>query len=394
MSMFRVRTAVIRENPLAQLATILLIGAFLWGTGLPTWINNANAAALTNFSDVLNDSDLSANSIHRLTFTTSNALDDGDSILITLDYGDDDFVIGFLGATDFVAQTGLTAVATCGGGTNEVTVATTTGAGANADTITLTVCAGDTIAAGQISFQMGATSSPKITNPAAAGSAQIRVQTRNTEDSDNTLDSGDAFVFIINDVDVRASVDSTFSFTIAGVANGSTVNGSATTTATSTTAGMINFGTLTPGTAYTAAQDLTVTTNAANGFRVTVYEDQNLTSSTGADIDLFENGSTTTPAVAWITPRNTLNQEWTYGHFGITSEDVSLSTGDAFGTALWSGAFTAAAPLEVFYHNGPSDGATASQGATRVGFAIEVESLQEAANDYSNTLTYVATPVF
>ncbi len=391
--MFRVHAETLQRNPFAQIASILLIAALLWTTGLPSWIQNANAAALFDFSDTLNDSDLSALSIHRLTFTTTAALDASDTMVITLDHSDDDFVINNLGASDFVATTSVSFVTACGSLPNEVTVATTTGTGANADTVTLTVCATDTISAGVISFQMGATSSPKITNPVASGSQIIRVLT--TNDGGATRDSGDARVFIIDDVTVTASVDSTFSFTIAGVANGQTVNGaSATTTATTTTAVLIPFETLTPGTSKILAQDLSVTTNAANGFRVTVFEDQNLTSSTGADIDLFSNGATTTPPIAWTTPTNVLNQEHTYGHFGITSQDGSLSNGDPFGTALWSGAFTAAAPLEVFYHNGPSDGTTDEEGDTRVGFQIEIESLQEAGNDYTNTLTYVATPVF
>lgn len=44
--------------------------------------------------------------------------------------------------------------------------------------------------------------------------------------------------------------------------------------------------------------------------------------------------------------------------------------------------------------NGPADGSTAHQGRTRVGYKIQIGSLQEAGTDYTNTLTYVATPTF
>jgi hypothetical protein len=45
-------------------------------------------------------------------------------------------------------------------------------------------------------------------------------------------------------------------------------------------------------------------------------------------------------------------------------------------------------------HTGPSDGFTAGQGATRVGYQIEISALQEAGDDYSTTLRYIATPTF
>lgn len=384
MQLFTKKTQTLALNPSAQLASILLIALLLWATGLPAWLSQVNAAALYNFSDTLTDSDLSALSAHRLNFSTTAALDASDTIVITLDPSSSAFNVENLGASDFLSESGIDVVGSCGGGSNEATVSTTT------EVITLTVCASDTIAAGAISFQMGATSTPKITNPSSAGSRIIRVQT--TNNGSTVRDSGDARVYIIDDVVVTASVDSTFTFTITGVANGQSVNGSATTTATTTTSTSIPFETLTPNTSKVLAQDLAVTTNAANGFTVTVFEDQNLTSATGADIDLFINGATTSSPVAWTTPANTLNLENTYGHIGITSEDSSLSTGDEFGTDLWAGNIVT--PREIFYHNGPADGTTAHEGATRIGYQVEIESLQEAGNDYTNTLTYVATPVF
>jgi hypothetical protein len=125
---------------------------------------------------------------------------------------------------------------------------------------------------------------------------------------------------------------------------------------------------------------------------VTVFQDQNLTSATGADIDQFIDGAGTATPAAWQAPANTLGSENTYGHFGITSEDSSLTAGDEFGSALYAGNISTA--RQVFYHNGPADGSTAHQGRTRIGYKIQIGSLQEAGTDYSNTLTYVATPTF
>ena len=51
-------------------------------------------------------------------------------------------------------------------------------------------------------------------------------------------------------------------------------------------------------------------------------------------------------------------------------------------------------PRGIFWHTGPSDGTTANIGSTTVAYTIQVGALQEAGNDYTNTLTYVATPTF
>ena len=204
-------------------------------------------------------------------------------------------------------------------------------------------------------------------------------------------DTGQARVAIIDDVVVTASVDTTLTFTITGVAIDTVVNGSATTTGT-TTATSIPFGTLSPGTTYRMAQDLSVSTNASNGFTVTVVADQTLTSGSGADINTFVNGDSTSTPIAWQSPAGTLGDDTTYGHWGVTSADSDLN-GDEFGTDLYAGNFLSA-PREVFAHTGPADGSTADQGQTRVGYQIEVDNLQEAGTDYTATLTYVATPTF
>ena len=363
------------------LAAILTVALLLWATGVPTWLPFAHAAALTNISDTLSDSDLSATANHAFAFTTTAALDQNDTIVFDLDPTTSLFVIGTLEAADVSGETNLDVVAACGAGGDELTMATTS------STITLTVCAGDTISAGATALTFG---NSKITNPGVAASYIMRVTT--TNDGGATRDTADTRVAIVDDVVVTASVDTSFTFTVAGVADSLSVNGDATSTATTTTATSLPFETLNPGIETLLAQDLTVTTNAANGFTVTVQQDQNLTSATGADIDTFIDGASTATPAAWQSPAGTLGSEATYGHFGITSEDATLSGGDEFGSALYAGNFGSA--REIFYHDGPADGSTANSGATRVGFKIEIDSLQEAGTDYTNTLTYVATPVF
>jgi hypothetical protein len=304
---------------------------------------------------------------------------------ITFDPAGGAFGLSFSSATSTdITALGMTVVSNatnCSGAASEV-YPIGTGFGTANESYDFTVCAGDTVTAGAKTIFIG-TSTQLITNPASANSYRIVI-------GGTWADAGETRVAILDDVVVTAAVATSFTFTVNGTTTGIGVNG--TTTSTTTTATAIGFGTLTPGVVYTAAQRLEVITNAANGFSVTVRQDQNLTSATGADIDSFRDGAATVAPEAWAAPLATLGSEDTYGHFGVTSEDSTLTGGDLFGSNLWGGATTS--PRQVFYHTGPADGTTAHQGRTVVGYQIQVSALQEAGNDYTNTLTYVATPVF
>jgi hypothetical protein len=74
------------------------------------------------------------------------------------------------------------------------------------------------------------------------------------------------------------------------------------------------------------------------------------------------------------------------------SDDTNL-TGGAFGSNLWVGNFSTTTRV-VFSHATSSDGTTQNIGMTKVAYALQVGALQEAATDYTNTLTYVCTPTF
>jgi hypothetical protein len=368
----------------SPLAMILIISTLLWATGAPMLTKHADAAQVTQISDTLYDSDLGVASKHILRYTTASSTPAGGTIQFIFDPTTSAFgMAGPTATTTQITAIGMTVVTTCGGGSDEVTVSTNYTAGSEG--FTLTVCGGDSVPAGAKVINYGATSSPIITNPASAGSYRVNMVGSNG-------DVGATRIAIIDDVVVTAAVDTTFTFTVAGVATSTVVNGE--TTTGSTTATAINYNYITPGSggAQVMGQYLSVITNAAYGFSVTVREDTNLLSSTGADIDLFKDGATTSVPTAWTSPTNTLGSEWTYGHFGVTSQDTTLSAGDEFGSSLFAGNIDT--PRQVFYHNGPSDGTTDDIGDTFVAYKVEIGSLQEAGTDYTNTLTYVATPVF
>ena len=123
-----------------------------------------------------------------------------------------------------------------------------------------------------------------------------------------------------------------------------------------------------------------------------------MVSSKGNTIHTFANGNDTSTPTAVESPSNIINQPQTYGHLGITSDDASSTSvgGPFFGTStpLYAGSFNPTSTLTVFGWTGPADGVTQNVGVAKVAFRIEIGTLQAAANDYSNNLIYVATPIF
>ena len=330
--------------------------------------NIAQAANLTNISDTLSDSDLSVTSAHTVEFTipAASALGTGDLVTIA-------FPVEFTGVNTVV---GGDVTLTVNGG-----AATFSNFQANANSIEFN---SDTAAAATEEVIV-AIADGKITNPSSAGSYEISV------DTGAAGDSGKTRVAIIDNVEVTAIVETTFDFVISGVSATTTINGEATTGSTTATA--IPFGVLAADTPYILGQQLNVTTNARNGFVVTVETDGDLQSSTGAVIDTFSNGTDVTTPTAWASPADDISLENTWGHWGLSSDDDLSTTG---GTDFASGEYIAASttPRQVFTHDGPSDGTTADIGEANVLYQLEITPLQEAGDDYNTTLTYIATPTF
>lgn len=362
-------------NVLQAVAATVSLAIILWSLGLPSF-RFAEAANVTSFSDTLSTSEPSVVSNHTISFVATNGVAAGQTITLTFPagfnmgsvaFGDIDFTINGTDQTLAAAPSGATWGAAVSG--QVLTLTSGTGVVTSGQTVVIEIGTNATF---------GTTGTNQITNP-GVGSYEI-------DATSGTLDSGSTRVAIVAVVTVTASVDTVFQFTVTGVAGNQSVNG--TTTGGTTTATNIPFGVLQSGSASTAAQDLTVITNASNGFVVTVVADGQLTSSTGADIDSFANGGNQVSPAAWSAPSGTVGLENTYGHWGITSDDTDYFAA----TETYVAASTT--PVSVFAHTGPIDGTVTGQGTTRVGYTVQISSLQEAANDYTATLTYVATPVF
>ena len=379
-----------------QIAAILIATTLMWAVGLPLIINRAHAAQLASISDTLSTSNKGVASNHTIRFTTSptGQLTSGKNLTITFDPG---FVLpNSLGAADI--DMSINGSDQNIGGTWSVSVATTT------RVITFTSVGGTIGTSTPVVIKIGTNATSvlgsgpgtnQIVNPNPVTGAGVGTSYAITLGG-SMDDSGITRVAVIDNVVMTASVDTTLTFNIYGTASSTSING--VTTFASSTATSMAFGTLAPNVPKVLGQRLTVNTNAKNGFSVTVVQDQNLLSASGADIDRFVDGDGTSTPKVWQSPAANIGNENTWGHYGLTTNDASLSTGDPFGattsSALFAGNFGSSTPREIFYHNGPSDGSTNGEGTAMVAIKIEVSALQEAANDYTNSLTYVCTPVF
>ncbi|MEI8361022.1 MAG: hypothetical protein WCG01_02755 [bacterium] len=320
--------------------------------------NVADAASLSNAKDSLSTSDLGVVSTHTVTFTNHVALNANDTIEITMP-SPANVTPGLVTCPlNFTASAPFANTARC---TASTSIAT--------GTFTVII--------------------PSITNPSTAGSQDVTIVTR--AGGTTAIESITVRVAYIDKINVSASVPSTLTFSISGVSSGTAVNAATTTLTSSSTA--LAFGNLQAGTSSIIAQQLSVVTNASAGYSVTVQQNQNLTSSGGSQIATFKDGTATTSA--WANPSAVLDSTNTYGHFGLTSNDWTLTAGDTFGassTAKYSG-FNGTAPIEVLYHTGVADGVTISKGMAQVAYRLQVSALQPAG-DYSNILTYIATPTY
>ncbi len=78
----------------------------------------------------------------------------------------------------------------------------------------------------------------------------------------------------------------------------------------------------------------------------------------------------------------------TWGHMGVTSND----TGEAFNGGLHAG-LNGTNALQMFSHNGPTDGTVQNEGLASVAYTVEISALQQAG-DYTSTITYICTPTY
>lgn len=371
---------------LQAVAMSVVVALLLWSTGLPTIFRFAEAASITNASDTLETSAPNAASNHTIEFITPNGMLASSTITLTFPTGVNEFVMGSVGEDDvdiLINGSSSSTAAVNGAGVWGVYVSGGIITFVSPDDSTVASATPIVIRIGSNAVDSG-TGVNKITNPSATSSYGIDI-------GGTMQDSGQVRVAIIDEVVVSASVDTSLTFTVNGVASGQTVNGSPTTTADNTTATTLPFGTLDAtgnGVSKVLAHDLTITTNAGNGYTVTVEQEGNLESTTGGIIDGFIDGDYTTTPTGWQGPSADVSDPTTWGHWGLTSSDTNVIARSAqFGSDEWvSGSTT---PIAIAGHDDPVLATT-----TRVGYQIQISPLQEAGNDYETSLRYIVTPTF
>lgn len=381
--MFRTEQSV---RTLQAVAVIAGLAVLLWSLGLPN-LRIADAANVTNVSDTLSTSATSTVSSHEIVYkipATSSGVPNNGTITVT-------FPSEFTG-TSSVTVSDIDLEVDTGSVSEETLVAGAPTAGNwgftwSGDTMTLTAANDESIAANAtVTIKIGSNAdggTDRLVNPSTANTWEINL----TSGPDDT---GATRVVTLSTVTVTASVDTVFNFSVSGLSAGANVNG--TTTTGDATATAVPFGLMQSGAenASTSGQLLTVTTNASQGYTVTVQIDHTLLSSTGADIDLYNDTDTPT---SWASPSPVLGNENTYGHWGLTTSDTDTKARTTeFGADEWLSASTT--PRVVMGHDGPADGTTSGVGTSAVAYKIQITDLQEAGDDYEATLTYVATPTF
>jgi len=284
--------------------------------------------------------------------------------------------------------------ATCSGGTLVV----------SAPTITCT--AASLVAAGTaITITVGS-STPTLINPTktnvAGTSDNWTIAVRTTDASSNTLDSSSAKIATIESVQVQATVEPTLTFTIAGVSNGVNINtisgscGSITTNAgIASTATTVNLGVLSNGYVSAAAQQLTVSTNAATGYVITATSSGQFKNSATGAIIIDANGGTSltandTPVPATITAGTAAFGIHPCGARSSINSDQWVN-GGSITTSKFSNPWNSG--TNAFYNTLASYTGPVASDSTAVLYGATISGTTPAGT-YQTTLTYVATGTF
>jgi hypothetical protein len=233
-----------------------------------------------------------------------------------------------------------------------------------------------------------------ITNPSTVNNTSYARITTYSDAGSTPIDTVTVAFAVLDttSIAVSATVDPLFTFTVTPVNTG-TVNGD-TVNVSGATATSIPFGSLNTSTASVSAHDLTVVTNAANGYQITASSSANaqagnppLISGSTNNIDEFT-GSNASPAT-WSAP-NGSSANVNTGFFGYTTNDASLCNGSA-------NRFTNSGPNYAGFSTTGQEvacsSAAVSTETTRVGWKVAVNALQPSGT-YTGTIILVATPTY
>lgn len=359
---------------------ILVVLALLLPSLANILVTKAFAGTLTKYSVQINNSQAAATGVtYTFDWTTSatTAIKQIDIQICTTPSGTCSAPSGFSTGTptlasDNIAGSGRTLT---GSTANKFDIVVTTPASQSTQTMSLTFTG--------------------VTNPSTINTTYYARTTTYSDTGTTIIDGPTGAAFAVLDtgsIAVSATVDPNFTFSIARAVSG-TVNGD-TINVSSTTNNSIPFGTLNTTVASVAAHDITITTNASNGYTVTASSAATaqagfppLVSGSTDNIDAFT-GTNASPT-AWSAPGGSTPDVDT-GFFGYTTEDATLCTGTA-------NRFTSGGPKYAGFTTTGQElicsATPVSSETTRVGWKLAINSIQPAGS-YTGTVILVATPTY
>ncbi len=379
------------------------------------------AGALTARSITLASSDFSTASAEVIKFTTETALSTGATsaadFSVVLNYptdaGGDPFTMPTFTTAD-ITSISLTSCSSQAVAVTAVEMSNNGGHSANDELlIAFNETGQDSVAvpAGCV-FQFTLGNTNKMTNPAngatgctanSAGTADtcsVTIQTSSsiTGASPTIVDSGSVLVGFIEGVTVSASVNETLSFSMAQGAACSGDSGSPTSINGSVTATTVPFGTMTADAFKVGCQDLTVSTNGAGGYSVTGEEDNNLKTVANVTISdtICDSGPCTeSSGSAWATA--SANQGLGYYCENVTNTPCSTAgdTTSEYRQFACKGADAVCNPgtgVETA-QTVLTESSTAASSKGRVHYKLSISGSQ-GAGSYTNTVRYIATPIY
>ncbi|GEM_PF-1486502 len=353
-----------------------------------------------SLKDVITDSRPSTAANHTITLDQSSSGDFsvGDTIVLTFASGFDTSGFASTDALDYditnngVEETIVDSTDACAGDTIEITSVA-------ADVFTFTACgtyggeAAGTVIVIEIGTHAtsGGTGNTQITNSTAA--------TYNLAVDSTDEDSQDTLIVVTSAVTVSATIDEVLTNTVAAVVAGScTTTGGTTTTSTSTTVPWGTAGVITTEAFWDSCQSLTVTTNAAGGYTVTVYTVAGLDSGANAfAVGSGDGSATLTLPNTWATATN--------NGYAVCMDDQGTSDAAATANAGWDTAAEqcggAGQKFELVADlSGSQSPSTIMSSATGisgdnafVGWRISADGAQ-AAGAYTGTADYITTGTF
>ncbi len=355
-------------------------------------------------------------SMHKIQFTPSTTIPSGGKIIISYPGAADNsaspsastFAFNNLAAANVVSNPATACNSPSGVAVTSPSITcTTSGIIAAGTTVTILIgCSAQS--GGSCTTQVPTLINP--TKPSTAGTADIwKVGIQTQDVSSVNLDNSTVAIGIIESVTVRATIDPSLTFSIAGIGNGVALNGvnSVCTQADTTNSGIaststeVGLGVLsivpaspTQQISNLAAQNLTVTTNGANGYSITATSSGHLKN---AATGFFLNDSVT-PIVFPSA-----------GHFfglhpcGLDTDVVKWnSIGDLACTTSTGGSNackyawpTSTGPMLIAQDNtGPvGNSVMAGNGKTLVSYGA-TQDVNLPPGEYQTVVTYVATPSF